>query len=155
GSLFADSSYSWEPVADFSSLEKYQMEVELLGVGLSPHPLKDYLQEAGPEIQRIADLQVGTQAQVLAEILDLRVIRTKKGEQMAFVQVTDTRHKIEVIAFPEVFRTYKQLLEAGALLQMWGKVQDKSDRKQLVLNRVQALTRERFWILLEDHQVDH
>ena len=130
------------------------MEVELLGVGLSPHPLKDYLQEAGPEIQRIADLQVGTQAQVLVELLDLRVIRTKKGEQMAFVQVTDTRHKIEVIAFPDVFRTYKQLLEAGALLRMWGKVQDKSGRKQLVLNRVEALTRERFWILLEDHQVD-
>lgn len=154
GSLFADSSYSWESITDFSSLEKYRMEVELLGVGLSPHPLKDYLQEAGPEIQRIADLQVGTQAQVLVELLDLRVIRTKKGEQMAFVQVTDTRHKIEVIAFPDVFRTYKQLLEAGALLRMWGKVQDKSGRKQLVLNRVEALTRERFWILLEDHQVD-
>lgn len=154
GSLFADSSYSWELVSDFSSLEKYRMEVELLGVGLSPHPLKDYLQEAGPEIQRIADLQVGAHVQVLGELLDLRVIRTKKGEQMAFVQVTDTRHKIEVIAFPEVFRTYKQLLAEGALLRIWGKVQDKSGRKQLVLNRAEALTRERFWILLEDHQVD-
>ncbi|TFU29132.1 MULTISPECIES: DNA polymerase III subunit alpha [unclassified Streptococcus] len=154
GSLFADSSYSWEEVADFSSLEKYRMEVELLGVGLSPHPLKDYLQDAGDRVGRIADLQVGRNVELLVELLNMRVIRTKKGEQMSFIQVTDTRHKIEVIVFPETFRKFKDFLQEGHLLRIRGKVQDKDGRKQILLNHAELLTKEQCWILLQNHQLD-
>ena len=39
GSLFAESSYSWVDYEDYSQTDRYNLEQELLGVGLSPHPL--------------------------------------------------------------------------------------------------------------------
>src|SRR3712207_2349889 len=39
GSLFADSSFSWVETEDYSAAEKYYFEQDLLGVGMSKHPL--------------------------------------------------------------------------------------------------------------------
>ncbi|MGC4441644.1 hypothetical protein ABXW85_22565, partial [Streptococcus suis] len=46
GSLFAESSYNWQEAEDYSAAEKYKLEQDILGIGVSPHPLKVLAKQA-------------------------------------------------------------------------------------------------------------
>ncbi len=79
------------------------LEQELLGVGISPHPLVNICRESKRSFTDLADLAVGNRATVLVQIQAIRLIRTKKtGEQMAFLRVTDTKRTLDVTLFPRI-----------------------------------------------------
>ncbi|QGX45316.1 DNA polymerase III subunit alpha [Streptococcus equinus] len=155
GSLFAETSYSWIEVEDFPSAEKYRQEQGLLGVGISPHPLLEIAKKSSVPFTALADLHENTETTILVELNQIRVIRTKtKGEQMAFLNVTDTKKKFDVTLFPEIFAQYKDTLQEGRFYYLTGKIQKRNDRLQMVLNRVQEASSERLWLLVENHLHD-
>ncbi|MFC3931779.1 DNA polymerase III subunit alpha [Streptococcus dentapri] len=155
GSLFADSSYSWTEAEDYSASQKYDMELKLLGVGLSPHPLVSIAQELKGTYTPFEELVVNSQARVLGQIEAVRVIRTKsKGEQMAFVTLTDTKQKLEVTVFPAAFTKWQEYLKEGEIFYMIGRTQVRDDRLQLVLQTITPATTEKFWIQLADNEQD-
>ncbi|MGK0627957.1 hypothetical protein, partial [Enterococcus faecalis] len=86
GTFFAEEAYSWKHVDDYSNIEKYNMEQEIIGLGISPHPLIQLRKQSSQRLTDIADLETESKATVLVQIQSVRVIRTKKtGEQMAFL----------------------------------------------------------------------
>ena len=46
GSLFGDTIYSWQESEDWTEQEKFYMEQELLGIGVSKHPLQTIASKA-------------------------------------------------------------------------------------------------------------
>lgn len=92
GSLFADSSFSWVECQDYNEAEKFQAEVEVLGVGVSPHPLLKIASLKGNKATSISQLTVNKVETILVEIQSIRLIRTKtNGQQMAFLSVSDLK----------------------------------------------------------------
>ncbi|WP_302976623.1 DNA polymerase III subunit alpha [uncultured Streptococcus sp.] len=154
GSLFAESSYSWVDYDDFSQIDRYNMEQELLGVGLSPHPLHLAQKMATHPYQPISDLTVNSKATVLVQLESIRIIRTKKGDQMAFLSVSDGINKLDVTLFPETYFYHKDKLKEGGLFYLEGRTQERDGRIQLVLANMEEASTERFWILLENHEKD-
>ena len=154
GSLFAESSYSWVDYEDYSQTDRYNLEQELLGVGLSPHPLHLAQKMASRPYQAISDLAVNTKATVLVQIESVRIIRTKKGDQMAFLNVTDGINKLDVTLFPETYFYHKDKLSEGGLFYLDGRTQERDGRIQLILSNMEEASTERFWILLENHDKD-
>lgn len=154
GSLFAESSYSWVDYDDFSQIDSYNMEQELLGVGLSPHPLHLAQKIATHPYQPISDLTVNSKATVLVQLESIRIIRTKKGDQMAFLSVSDGINKLDVTIFPETYFYHKDKLKEGGLFYLEGRTQERDGRIQLVLANMEEASTERFWILLENHEKD-
>ena len=154
GSLFADSSYSWTDTEDFSNIEKFQKEQEWLGVGISQHPLLVLAKNPLYPIVSLSELSEGQTATVLVEIQSIRVIRTKKGENMAFLKVTDSKTSLEVTVFSEQYRQFKNLLHEGSFYYLNGKVQARDGRLQLVLNNLKEAVSERFWIQVPNHDHD-
>ncbi|MGT2929621.1 DNA polymerase III subunit alpha [Streptococcus dentasini] len=155
GSLFADSSYNWSDIEDYSASQKYNMEMQWLGVGISPHPLITLAQELQGTFIPFEELLVNTQARVLGQIEAVRIIRTKsKGEQMAFVTLTDTKQKLDVTVFPESFTQWQTYLKEGDILYMTGKVQERDNRLQLILQSLAPAVAEKFWIQLANHDHD-
>lgn len=155
GSLFADSAYSWLPADDYSPAEKYQLEVDLLGVGLSPHPLVSLTKQERGNFTPLADLVEGSQATILVQLQGIRIIRTKtKGEQMAFLTVTDTKKKCDVTLFPETYQHHKDQLEEGQIYLMTGRIQDRNGSLQMVLNQLAKPVSEKFWIQLANRDHD-
>ncbi|MGT2906451.1 DNA polymerase III subunit alpha [Streptococcus dentiloxodontae] len=154
GSLFAESSYSWFEADDYSLVEKYQLEQELLGVGLSPHPLKQVQKNTIKPYTALSDLAVNSRATILVQIERIRIIRTKKGEQMAFLSVTDTLHKTDVTLFPETYYHQKDKLKEGGIYYMTGRIQERDGRLQMILSDLEETSPERFWILLSNHDKD-
>ena len=154
GSLFADSSYSWTEANDYTEIEKFQKEQEWLGVGISQHPLVALAKKAIYPITSLSDLSEGQTATVLVEILSIRVIRTKKGENMAFLKVSDSKTKLEVTVFSERYRQLRDCLQEGKFYYMNGKAQSRDGKLQLVLNDLKEAVHERFWIQIANHDRD-
>lgn len=154
GSLFADSSYSWTEADDFTEIEKFQKEQEWLGVGISQHPLVALAKKAIYPITSLSELSEGQTATVLVEILSIRVIRTKKGENMAFLKVSDSKTKLEVTVFSERYRQLRDYLQEGKFYYMNGKAQSRDGKLQLVLNDLKEAVHERFWIQIANHDRD-
>ncbi|MBS6422139.1 DNA polymerase III subunit alpha [Streptococcus sp.] len=154
GSLFAESSYSWVDYDDYSQIDRYNMEQELLGVGLSPHPLHLAQKMATHPYQPISDLTVNSKTTVLVQLESIRIIRTKKGDQMAFLSVSDGINKLDVTLFPETYFYHKDKLKEGGLFYLEGRTQERDGRIQLVLANMEEASTERFWILLENHEKD-
>ena len=154
GSLFADNSYNWLESEDFTQVEKFRKEQEWLGVGISPHPLLILSKNPLYPIVSLSELFEGQTATVLVEIQSIRLIRTKKGENMAFLKVSDSKTKLEVTVFSDQYRQFKNLLHEGRFYYLNGKVQARDGRLQLVLNNLKEAVSERFWIQAADHEHD-
>ncbi|MDY4346412.1 DNA polymerase III subunit alpha [Streptococcus sp. BJSWXB6CM1] len=154
GSLFADNSYNWLESEDFTQVEKFRKEQEWLGVGISPHPLLILAKNPLYPIVSLSELSEGQTATVLVEIQSIRVIRTKKGENMAFLKVSDSKSNLEVTVFSDQYRQFNNLLHEGRFYYLNGKVQARDGRLQLVLNNLKEAVSERFWIQAADHEHD-
>ncbi len=156
GTFFAEETYSWIEAEDYSDSEKFALEQDIIGVGISPHPLIRISRESQRSFTSLGDLVAGSHVTILVQIQSLRVIRTKKtGEQMAFLQVTDTKRKLDVTLFPETYSRYRHLLEEGTIVYLLGRVQERDGQLQLVLESLEPASEEKCWILLENRQHDY
>ncbi|MGT2950061.1 DNA polymerase III subunit alpha [Streptococcus cuniculi] len=155
GTFFSEETYSWLDAEDYSDSEKFSLEQSIIGVGISPHPLVLLAKSSSKPHTPFAELVAGSGATVLGQVQSVRVIRTKKtGQQMAFVQVTDTKKKLDVTLFPDIYQRYQNLLKEGEMFYLTGKVQDRDGQLQLVLDRLEQPSTEKFWILLENREHD-
>ncbi|MDU7007781.1 MAG: OB-fold nucleic acid binding domain-containing protein, partial [Enterococcus faecalis] len=64
-------------------------------------------------------------------VKNIRTIRTKKGEQMAFVDGDDTTGSISLTLFPTVFRQLRQSVEKGQVYYVEGKVERSTYNQEL------------------------
>ncbi|MCA9342708.1 DNA polymerase III subunit alpha [Candidatus Saccharibacteria bacterium] len=102
-----------------------QWERELLGIYLSKHPLDDYkdlLEENADNIDSVAGLKDGASIKVGGFINSVKEITTKKGDQMAFVSLSNGLGEIEVIVFPSVYSLNLGSWEKDAVVIVDGRV---------------------------------
>ena len=154
GSLFADTSYSWMDAEDFTAAEKFEQEQALIGIGLSDHPLISLAKKAHQPFVWIEELAENSKATILVEVQSIKVIRTKNGENMAFMQVTDTKKKLDVTLFPEVYRRFVKQIQEKGYYYLTGKIQERDGRLQMILAEAEEASSERFWIQLADASHD-
>ncbi len=140
-------------IADFSKEEKLQSEKELLGFYISDHPLKAaknaYRVMAPNSLADIAEMKSKALVTILVMLIDVKNIVTKKGDRMAVVQMEDiSGSKIEGVVFPKAYDRLSEMIILDAQLVVWGKIDDKEDQKQIIIEDAAPLqTRE--MILLE------
>ena len=154
GSLFGDTIYSWQESEDWTEQEKFYMEQELLGIGVSKHPLQTIASKAIYPITPIGNLSENSYAIILVEVQKIKVIRTKKGENMAFLQVDDSKKKLDVTLFSDLYRQVGQEIKEGAFYYIKGKIQSRDGRLQMIAQERSEAVAERFWIQVKNHEYD-
>lgn len=119
-----------------------QWEKELLGVYVSGHPLDAFKKElnARPSISSIKrDGRNGIPVITAGMVESMRELLTKKGERMAFVALSDKNDTIEMVVFPEAYRTYKALCTVGACIVVKGRLLVRNDEPSVALERAKQL----------------
>ena len=109
---------------DFSLAERLDYEEQYLGLYVSGHPTENYpklLKQK--DLQAITELVVGSQAKILFYLKDIREIRTKKGEQMAFLTGNDQSGEVSLTIFPQMYRRVRNLLVVEQVYVVQGKVE--------------------------------
>ncbi|PJO44870.1 OB-fold nucleic acid binding domain-containing protein [Lysinibacillus xylanilyticus] len=66
----------------------------------------------------------------------VKLIITKKKEEMAFVTVSDELGTSSVTVFSAVYNKTKQLLKEGNLILVDGKVELKYNKKSIIANKI-------------------
>ncbi|MEM1432770.1 MAG: DNA polymerase III subunit alpha [Pseudomonadota bacterium] len=131
-----------EQVPALRRAERLGYEKTALGLFLTGHPIDDYRRE----LKRIAPtplarLKPGKGRQRIAGfVANMRTMRNKKGELMAFVQLDDQQSRIEASLFADVFAEHKHKIAQDQVLVLEAEVQRDDYTKGVKLRVARVLT---------------
>jgi DNA polymerase-3 subunit alpha len=104
-------------IDEFPEKELIAFEKETIGFYISRHPLLHYQEEIRrvtvDDTTTLSTRYNGAEVKVCGLINGWKEITTKKGDRMAFLTLEDLKGFVEVILFPEVFKSALPLLGGG------------------------------------------
>lgn len=134
---------------EFPLIELLNMEKEMAGLYLSGHPIDEYAAFAesvnADRISDILNMDDGryhdrSKVKLIAAVNRNKTQTTKNNKMMAFAEVEDRYGSCEVIVFPNVLEESRQLLYAGAVVEIDGTLSSKEDEEPRVLaDKITAL----------------
>ncbi|SEI75225.1 DNA polymerase-3 subunit alpha [Azotobacter beijerinckii] len=147
GGLFAepeaDVYANHRSARELSLKERLKGEKDTLGLYLTGHPIDEYEGEVRRFArQRIVELRPARDTQTVAGlIVNLRVMKNKKGDKMGFITLDDRSARIEASLFADAFAGAQALLQTDALVVVEGEVSndDFSGGLRLRAKRVMSL----------------
>lgn len=126
--------------------EKLGWEKELLGLFVTSHPWKEIAPLFAKHVLSVAEaaqkplesfVRVGGILQGVSKII------TKKGDPMAFANISDGVSTIELIFFPKTYAEVSACVEEGATCLVSAKVSEREDEPvKLIVNSVIPVTEE-------------
>ncbi len=139
----ADVYANHRKVKELNLKERLKGEKDTLGLYLTGHPIDEYEGEVRRFArQRIVELKPARDTQTVAGlIVNLRVMKNKRGDKMGFVTLDDRSGRIEASLFAEAFAANQALLQTDALVVIEGEVSqdDFSGGLRLRAKRVMGL----------------
>lgn len=143
GQLIADNASEdiGTALPDIEEADQKQIlewEKEVLGLYLSSHPLREVVGTELPsgyhDISTVHNMNSSQTAKVIAMIKGMRRITTKTNKTMAALEIEDLSSSMEVVVFPRKYDEYSELLIPDQILVFEGKVEERGDQKQLLLD---------------------
>ncbi len=135
----AEQGYHFSPRIEWDNKTKLEKEKEVLGFFISAHPLDTYK-------TTLSLLNLCSFAQALTKATNAspenepiitscgllkssKVIVTKKGDKMAFVQLEDGESSAEIIVFPKLFTIVEQFLTSHSVFIVKGTLDINATQK--------------------------
>jgi len=116
--------------------ELLSWEKELVGVYLSEHPLHRFAEQLANVVtastHEVDKAMAGQKVTMAGLVTWVRPHVTRRGEQMAFVQIEDLQGTIEVVVFPSVYKETEGLWEEDKLLVIQGRVDDRGGELKII-----------------------
>lgn len=121
--------------------QKLMWEKELLGLYLSGNPLDAFKDKLGKHSTPIKKARESKEVTVLIGgiVETVRIIKTRKGDDMAFVLISDLEDSIESVFFPATLQKYKDLLEAGTCVVIKGKISHRNGDPSILVEQAKRL----------------
>lgn len=115
-------------------------EYQMYGFYVSNHPASKY---NGKEITKIRQIKefLGKNINLVILINDIKKIKTKNNQDMAFLLGSDETGKMDFILFPKNIG-YLEKLKVGSLVNVYGTVARRLDKYQININRIRVLVNE-------------
>ena len=121
-------------------IDNLNLEYETLGIMLSSNPLeykKDKLKELDIEpINETSHYGVHT---IAGLVKNVKIITTKKRENMAIVSIYDETDEVEVTVFPRVFEVSKGLLIKNNILLFKGRFENRGEQLTFFADEINRL----------------
>ena len=115
-----------------------EKEKEVLGLNIKYNFFRQYAHiYKSKNLMYIKDVKENMQVRTLGILSSIRIIKTKKDEDMAFAVLEDNMSSIELTLFPNVFNRYQDL-RTGVIVIITGTVQMRS-KLQIVVNDIQII----------------
>ncbi len=105
-------------VRPWSEQQRLTAERETLGLYFSGHPVDEFLPELARFTRdRLANLKPERESQLLAGlVVDLRFMKSRRGEPIALIQLDDRSARFEVSLFGKEYEQHRELLVKNSLL---------------------------------------
>lgn len=127
----ADIEYSNE---EYSFDEISKLEFEALGLNIKFNIFLKYGSYKNKyKAIDISQLKNGVSSNLLCSVRRIKTIKTKKGEDMAFIELFDGTDFIDAIAFPKTFDRIKRIVAENGVYIFSGSLELRNDKKQVIL----------------------
>ena len=123
-----------EKEEEFSKEELINQEYNAFGFYLSYHPVQNY-RKNNITTNNIKD-NFNKIIDIYLLIDNIRVIKTKKGEKMAFISTSDEYGEVECIMFPKVYERNFDI-DRGKVVLINAKVERRINEYQLIINKIE------------------
>lgn len=138
------SLFGWESgtAEDWTLQQKVDAQAELLGVSLEAHPLEmvsKQITASGAISTAEAAGKLGQRVTVAGVRQTSHRSRTAKGEPMLFLTIEDLTGMLDVIAFPDTYRTAKDLLHASVPILITGVMEMDASRSEPYLRAARVM----------------
>lgn len=111
-----------------------EKELDLFGFYVSNHPASKYNEIKINKISNYFDKYITT----VGLLERVKTIKTKKGDTMAFLEVSDETGKLDYVVFPNKI-DYINRIKNGDLLKISGKVEKRLNKYQIIVNQIEVL----------------
>ncbi|MDP4468505.1 DNA polymerase III subunit alpha [Staphylococcus hyicus] len=135
---FSTTKQAYEETEEMPDQQISNYEKQYLGFYVSKHPAE----KAFENKQYLGVYPLTTQVHhepMLVMIEDIKVIRTKKGQQMAFVVLNDGVRQRDGVIFPNVYQTLESYIHLHQFYVVEGKFERRNNKIQLVINTIKTL----------------
>ena len=128
--------------------EILNMEKEVIGMYISGHPLESYLEEIS-KINRITSFEINSlsnlenthelekytkkQITFCGIITKTRLLFTKSGKEMMFLNVEDENGSIEIVLFSRVYQKYSNDIKQNQVVKITGNLSINEDENPKIL----------------------
>jgi len=129
-------------ISEWDKRRKLELEKEAIGFYITGHPLDEYqdLIEKFASTNAIAlqedGVVDGSMIRIGGIIRSLKTITTKRGDNMAFVELEDMKGSVEVTVFPSVYMEVRDILMEDVPVFVQGKVQKNEKSVKLLADAV-------------------
>lgn len=135
----------YTPAEPMSRMTELTFEREVLGFYLSDYPTVEFkktLAEKAADIREVGHLENRRPVIVVGLVTEVKKIRTKKGEPMAFVKIQDETGSISCTFFPRQFSENASEFKEMDVILIEGTVERRKDIPQILVQKARKLSAE-------------
>ena len=136
-SLIIEEKPVLESVEDFDEKEIIDNEIKNYGFYLSFHPVTKYDRSNAVTINDFKKYFDKVITMILY-VENTKTIRTKTGEKMSFLTLSDEYGSLDGIVFPEKYKSIGEI-EKNNCYVIYGKVERRNDTYQLIINTIKNI----------------
>lgn len=118
---------------------KLQFEKDVLGFYLSDHPIvkiRSHFPEVTATVQTLAQLKDNAFVKMIGQVREMRQLRTKRGELMAFVQMEDEFGAVSLTVFPKEYEQVVGKIVEEGLLYIEGFYEHRFNKQQIKVKQI-------------------
>src|SRR5262249_32069781 len=140
-----DEKHILDPAESWPEGLKLKHEKETLGFYITGHPLRKYANEVktygNATTGVLSEKPSGFDISIGGLVSAMRLMRTKKGDAMAVIQLEDWEGIVEVLIFPDTYAKAQKLLEVDAPILVKGKLDNDESSAKILATDVYPIER--------------
>ncbi len=140
--IYSVAKPKYSPGGSMPRFAMLEYEREVLGFYLSEHPaleMKKTLQEKVVDLVAVPDVKERSMLKVAGMIREIKRIRTKKGEAMAFLTLQDETGELSCTIFPRQYAASNIHLQELAMVQVSGTMEKRNGQAQLIVQQIESV----------------
>lgn len=122
-----------------SKTDQLDWEKELLGLYVSDHPVNTVLKQVSDKISHLSnalgETENNARVTVGGVVNRMRPLRTKKGDAMAFVTLSDAFGDLDLVFFPRTWEQFGSIVNVGTVLLIEGKTQHRDSEISILVDK--------------------
>lgn len=130
-----DNEFIYTSKPEYSINELVAFERRALGFNFSNHPTSSYVEFLKINTLNITKF-INKNVNMVLYVESKNEIKTKKGEDMAFLKCSDMYGVIDGVLFPRIYE--KIVVNKDDLIYVYAKVEIRNDQVQLIINNVKV-----------------
>ncbi len=123
----------------FTDKEKLQFEKEVLGFYFSEHPItkiREQIGQVNATVQTLKTMPANSYIKCLGAVSDVKTLRTKKGELMAFAQLEDEFGTVSLTLFPKEYKQVEGKLQPDTIVFVEGFLEYRFNKPQIKAKQI-------------------